>query len=183
MKTSIKFILLLSILPVILLITGCTRMGSNPHDAYSENSANFTITPANNQSGISSDQKVQIRFVDPVDPALVENNFHLISELDISDSTCRCDPTMNHSNMGMSMMDTLKMGHIIRYHATGGRFTWSDGNKLCTFTPDSLLKSNMSYMIYIGKGMMQSGMGNMGGMGGHGGTTMQENMMFHFRTK
>lgn len=184
MKTSVKFFLLSSILPVILLLTGCTRMSSNPQDAVSDASSNFTITPTDNQAGISLDQKVQIKFVEPVDPELVENNFHLISEFEFTDSNCRFESRMDHSNMGMTMKDTLKMHHMDKYHATGGRFVWSDGNKLCTFTPDSLLKPNTNYMIHVGRGMMHSGnMGNMGGMGGHGGSVPQGHMMMHFKTK
>lgn len=184
MKTSVKFFLLSSILPVILLLTGCTRMSSNPQDAVSDASSNFTITPTDNQAGILLDQKVQIKFVEPVDPELVENNFHLISEFEFTDSNCRFESRMDHSNMGMTMKDTLKMHHMDKYHATGGRFVWSDGNKLCTFTPDSLLKPNTNYMIHVGRGMMHSGnMGNMGGMGGHGGSVPQGHMMMHFKTK
>lgn len=184
MKTSIKIFSLSLILPVLLFLTGCTRMSSNPHDALSNASANFTITPTDNQAGVSVDQKIQIQFADPVDPLLVENYLHLISEFEFTDSNCRFDSLMNHSNMGMSMRDTSKMNHMDQYHAIGGRFTWSDGNKLCTFTPDSLLKPNTSYMIHIGRGMMESGyMGGMGDMGGHGGSVPQGHMMLHFKTK
>lgn len=40
-------------------------MSSNPQDAVSDASSNFTITPTDNQAGISLDQKVQIKFVEP----------------------------------------------------------------------------------------------------------------------
>lgn len=184
MKTSIKVFSLFLILPVLLIFTGCTRMSSNPHDALSIASANFTVTPTDNQAGVSLDQKIEIRFDEPVDPILVENNLHLISEFEFADSNCRFDSLMNHSNMGMAMMDTMKVNHMSQYHPTGGRFTWSDGNKLCTFTPDSLLKPNTNYMIHIGKGMMHTGnMGGMGNMGGHGGSFQQGQMMLHFKTK
>jgi hypothetical protein len=159
-------------------------MSSNPHDVLSNTSTNFTITPTDNQAGVSLDQKIEIQFAEPVDPDLVENNIHLISEFAITDSICRFDSRIIHSNMGISMMDSMKLSHLDQYHSTNGRFTWSDGNKLCTFTPDSLLKPNTNYMIHVGRGMMQSGnMGGMGDMGGHGGSVPQGHMMLHFRTK
>lgn len=184
MKTSIKFFLYSLSIPVLLVLTGCTEMSSDLHDSLTNSSSNFTVSPTDNQAGVPVDQKIEIRFSEPVDPLLVESNLHLISELEFADSNCRFDSLMNHSNMGMAMMDTMKVNHMSQYHPTGGRFTWSDGNKLCTFTPDSLLKPNTNYMIHIGKGMMHTGnMGGMGNMGGHGGSFQQGQMMLHFKTK
>lgn len=184
MKTLIKFFLTFLILPVLLFMTGCTRLSPNLYDVHSNTSTNFTISPTDNQAGVSLDQKIEIQFAEPVDPGLMENNIHLIPEFDTTDSICRFDSRIIHENMGISMMDSMKLSHLDQYHSTKGRFTWSAGNKICTFTPDSLLKSNTNYMIHIGEGMMHSGnVGGMGNMGGHSGSVPKGHMMFHFKTK
>ncbi|TAK62709.1 MAG: hypothetical protein EPO24_04770 [Bacteroidetes bacterium] len=176
---------LLSIISLVLLlgIAGCSDDSSSsmPEDTQQQ----FTITPNDGATNIRLDASITLSFAQPVDRAVVQQNFHLISELAMADSLCPVSDSMNHGMMNTAMMDSMKMNHVANQHSTPGTFIWNTESTKCTFQPDSMMMSNMQYMLHMGQEMMQmmnSRMGTMGMMSGHGTGTMSETMMYHFRT-
>lgn len=145
------------------------------------------ITPAENQQDVRLDGTITLTFATTVDRVVVENDFHLISQRDMTDSLCPISTTMNHGMMSAAMMDSMKMNHLMRQHAISGRLSWQSGTQ-CTFRPDSMMSPNTQHMIHLGMNMMrmmQSRMSDMTGMNmmsGHGQGMMQDHMMTHFRT-
>ncbi len=146
--------------------------------------SNLTISPSDNQSGVSTSSAITLTFAKAVDQTIVEKNFRLMNERSYTDSLCPVSTAMNHGQMSMSMMDSMKMNHLDSIHALSGIFYWSADGKSCTFKPDSILYPGMQHMIHLRDGMvrmMESSMGSMGMMGRNGmGSGM--GMTFHFTT-
>jgi hypothetical protein len=145
---------------------------------------NITISPSDNQTSVSTSSPITLTFAKAIDKSVVEKNFRLMNERSYLDSLCPVSSTMNHGQMSMSMMDSMKMNHLDSIHALSGKFYWSADGKSCTFKPDSTLYPGMQHMIHLRDGMvrmMESSMGSMGMMGRNGlGTGM--GMTFHFTT-
>ena len=166
-----------------LLVVGCSKDSSSPTGEIP--STNFSVIPSDGASGVSLDAGIQLNFANPVDRSVIERNVHIIGEFAMADSLCPVSDSMSHGMMEMAMMDSMKMNHLMDQHRTRGRFEWNDAGTQCTFRPDSMMMSNMRYMVHMGREMMQmmeDRMGNMGMMGGHGSGMMSNDMMYHFRT-
>jgi hypothetical protein len=167
---------------VAAFLTGCTKDSSSPVAATS---APLLVSPADGQTNVRLDAGIILRFAEPVDRAVVERDLHLLSERAMADSLCPTSTIMEHGNMMSAMGDSSKMRHLDQNHSTSGRFYWNSDSTLCTFKPDSLMASNMQYMIHLGFGMMemmQNRLGEMRGMSGHGSGMMSGDMMLHFWT-
>ena len=178
MRTS--FVVLVAI--TLLTIVGCTKETSTVN---SPATPAVTLSPADGETSVQLDAAITLQFAKPVDPALVEKQFHLISERDMADSLCPYSTQMDHSNMMVVMSDTGKMHHLDSAHATRGTFSWSSGNTVCTFRPSAMMGSKTSYMMHMGAdmvSMMEQDTGSMQNMTGHGQGMMSNEMMFHFTT-
>lgn len=176
---------LLTFFVAILFITGCSKKSENSLEASLNTSASYRIIPADNQTGVRLNQSIQIIFVKSVDPMVVETNFHLMSQKDISDTNCAYGKMIDHANMGISMMDSLKMNHLEKYHSTKGKFTWNNAYTAVTFSPDSMMQNYMQYMLHFGKDMMkmmQKSADTLGRMSGYSNGVQQNDMMIHFST-
>lgn len=135
------------ILASALFFAACGMMDDNPSG---NSTAEFiSLSPEHNADYVSIDNSITITFAAPVDPKVVEENFTLICERDISDETCPDGNTMGHSNMNKAMADISTMEHLAGVHNTQGSFKWNSDNTFCEFIPNSKLKSNSRYMIYI----------------------------------
>lgn len=185
MKSMLSFITALFL--TALVFTGCGK--EKAEVTAPEQSDNFIISPADQAQDVRLDSKIILTFAKPVDAQIVENGFHLISQKDMADSTCRFSKTMQHGEMNMAMMDTMKMNHLDLNHSVKGTFYWNSTNTQCVFTPDSMMTSNMLYMVHIGKNMidmMNQKMGEMGSMMGgsmmSGTGQMSGHMLMHFTT-
>lgn len=168
----------------ILLIAGCSN---DDHGSMMINpgSVNFTITPPDGADGVRLDDGITLTFAKSVDKSVTERNFRLISEEDMSDSTCPVNMTMGHGDMNMAMGDSSMMAHLDESHGTGGRYFWNGDSTECTFRPDSMMRPGMRYMVHMGEGMvrmMEERMGSMEMMAGHGVGMMSGHMMNHFTT-
>ncbi len=167
-----------------LVLTGCSKKSSTPTEP-SFDLTQFEASPGDGATGVRLDAAVSLWFSKPVDRALVEGGFMLISEKDMSDAVCPIANWMNHGTMAGSMIDSSKMHHLDQYHSTRGRFIWNNDSTLCTFKPDSLMSSKTQHMLHLGRGiitMMQKRWGTMAMMSGHGAGPMGDEMMFHFYT-
>ncbi len=180
MKT--KFIAVLTLATTILV--GCSKDSSSPTTG-TQPTLNFTTSPADGQANVRLDAAVTLTFAKPVDRAVVERGFHLVSQGDMADSLCPVSDSMGHGAMSPAMMDSMNMNHLMQQHATRGRFVWSSDTQ-CTFRPDSMMTPRMQYMMHMGSEMMRMMRDRMegmnGGMGGHGATFGGDEMAFHFST-
>ncbi len=182
-----KIIISTSVLLTTLIFIGCSK---NSNDVMSpDQTGSFTTSPTDLAQSVRLDEKIVLSFAKPVDAKIVENNFHLISQRDMADSTCPTSKSMNHGDMNMTMGDTAKMNHMDAKHSMSGKFSWNSTFTKCTFTPDSMMVPKMQYMMHVGKDMVSmmnqkmGDMGNMGGMmGSNSGTQMSGHMLMHFTT-
>lgn len=145
----------------------------------------ISIYPVDNATSVRLDATINLTFAKPVDRALVERGFHLISEKTMADSLCPLSQTMGHGNMLDSMTDSSKMHHLDQFHMKLGKIIWSADSTQFTFKPDSMMSPKTQYMVHIDRNMtqmMEQRIGNMGMMGGHGTGMMRDEMMFHFTT-
>ena len=146
------------------------------------------ISPSDGAVDVRLDAPITVRFATGIDRAVVEQELHLISELDMMNGLCPDSSMGTHGSMMEVMADSMMMRHLDDFHATGIGFQWNATGTECTVQPDSMLEPGTRYMIHMGSGMtrmMESrmgGMGDMGGMGGHGTGSMGDDMMFHFAT-
>jgi hypothetical protein len=176
--------LVVVLLLLLALFIGCSKDSSVMEATVSQ--PVLIVTPADGQGDVRLDAGISLAFAKPVDRRTVEDNFHLINETSMADSLCPLDTTMGHGVMTMTMMDSVKMDHVMSWHATRGRFYWSGDNTGCTFAPDSMMAPRTRYMIHLDGQIMRmvreqmDGM-NMGSMGGHD-VAMGDDMVFHFVT-
>ena len=166
------------------VINGCTKddQGSMMN---SSTAPQVTVTPGDGATSIRLDAPITLTFAKPVDQTISERNVHLFSGKDMSDSVCPMGMMTGQDMMGSSMMDSSMMIHLISQHGTHGRFQWNTNGTRCSFFPDSMMIPNMTYMIHIGREMvqmMETRIGQMGMMGGHGSGMMSTDMIYHFRT-
>ncbi|MBK8164685.1 MAG: Ig-like domain-containing protein [bacterium] len=146
------------------------------------------ISPSDGAVDVRLDAPITVRFASGIDRAVVEQELHLISELDMMSGICPDSSMATHGSMMEVMADSMMMRHLDDFHATGIDFQWNAAGTECTVQPDSMLEPGTRYMVHMGSGMtrmMESrmgGMGDMGGMGGHGTGSMGDDMMFHFAT-
>ena len=167
---------------IAIVIGGCSENSTSPVNTTPPE--NLTVSPIDGQSRVRLDAAITFTFAKPVDRAVVQRNFHLVSQRAMADSLCPVDTTMRHGMMTFAMMDSMKMNHLIQQHATRGRLIWLNDTQ-CALRPDSLMTPRTLYMIHMGREMMQmmeQRMGSMGMMGGHGTGMMSNDMMFHFVT-
>lgn len=176
--------ILFTIMVVVVGITGCSKDSTSM--LGNSQTVNFTIDPKDGAAGVRIDAGITLSFAKSVDRAVVEKNLHLISELAMTDSLCPISDSMGHGMMVYAMMDSVKMNHLMDRHSSQGKFNWNGDSTRCTFTPDSMMYSNMEYMIHMSGEMMRmmaNRMGDdMGMMGGHGSISMKDDMVYHFRT-
>ncbi|MBI2420232.1 MAG: Ig-like domain-containing protein [Ignavibacteriales bacterium] len=166
---------------VLIAVTGCKKQSTTPTEVSTVPATNISLVPVDNQTSVQLNQGIIVDFAKSVDVSVVENNFHLISQKDMADSTCPIGAMMNHTDMAMAMMDSMKMRHLDSIHSTKGKMVWSNNNKTLTFTPESLMQPKMQYMVHIGKQVMQM-MQTVGNMSGHSNAQMMDDMMIHFTT-
>lgn len=189
---NIKYSWLFIALLLSIIIIGCGKDDSQPLQSTQDV---LIADPSDNASSIRLDKKIQLTFAKPVNKGIVENNFHLINQRNMQDSSCDFGKSMMHGDMSEVMMDSSKMNHFMDDHSTQGSFNWNSDYTQCTFTPDSLLDFNTDYMMHFGEemikmmdekmgDMMEGGMmgGNSGGMSGMGTSEMTGHMMWHFTT-
>lgn len=167
-----------------LAFLGCSDKSTSTTEPFLEQTV-FQYSPADGSTDIRLDANVGLWFANPVDRALVERSFQLISEADMADSNCVISTTMNHGSMLDAMADSSMMHHMDQYHSTRGTFVWNTDSTLCTFRPDSLMSPKTQYMIHLGREMtlmLRFRTGSMAMMAGHGAGAMVDDMMFHFAT-
>ena len=176
------FIAVLTLAAIVLV--GCSKNSSAPTTG-TEPTPNFATSPTDGQANVRLDAGVTFTFAKPVDRAVVERSFHLISQRDMADSLCPVSDTMGHGIMSPAMMDSMNMNHLMQQHASRGRFVWNSDTQ-CTFRPDSMMTPKSQYMMHIGGEMMRMMRDRMegmnGGMGGHGAMFGGDEMAFHFST-
>jgi hypothetical protein len=161
MKTF--FVFLVSVI-TLLFSPGCHNMNMPDHD---ENI--ISMHPANGQTNVSVNGKINIKFNKPAEKGIVEEGFKLYNGNIKTEGACISD-MMNHDLM---MKDHTMMQHLNELHHVKGSFVWNEYGTECYFTPDSDLEGNAMYMIYFDNKMMSMMLGNMG----HGGMTMHGNGM------
>ena len=171
---------------LLAIVFSIVMLGCQGDDAMmqSGNQDALTISPVDEQQNVRLDGVITLTFAKPVDRKTVERDFHLLSERDMADSLCPVGQAMNHGMMSTTMMDSMKMNHLMQQHRTDGKLSWQSDMQ-CIFRPDSMMMPNMQYMIHLGEDMMrmmEARMGSMNMMGNHGQGMMQEQMMYHFRT-
>lgn len=167
-----KYIMIVLILVLTSFLTSCTQMDNN--SANNPFGIFLSINPSDNSQNIGVNSAIVLQFAAPVDTKVIESNFVLISQKDISDSSCPVSKNMGHSDMNKAMMDTSMMSHLKNNHCTKGTFKWSSDKKTCEFKSESNLEPNMEYMLYVDpdmvnhmkdvmltNGMMNTGMGMM----------------------
>jgi hypothetical protein len=182
MKSS-TLVVLFVFFTLIIEFAGCSKDSSSP--VQTGDTSPLSTTPSDGANGIRLDAQIALTFLKPVEKAVVENNFHLISERDMADSLCPVSKTMAHGNMTMTMIDSGQMRHLDQIHATRGRFSWNSDSTRCTFAADSLMTPRTQYMIHLGRDMVEMverRVGSMKMMSGHGSGMMSSEMMFHFST-
>jgi hypothetical protein len=170
----------------IVTLAGCKKDESSSVTAAT--TANFAISPSDNQTSVSQDASVVLSFSSAADKAVVEKNFRLIDDRAYVDSLCPTSKTFNHGSMMMSMNDTMRMNHMDNIHGLKGTFTWSGDGKTCVFKPDTLLRPGMQHMVHMREeaaAWLDNNMGSMGSMGMMGRTGMgnKMGMAFHFYTR
>jgi hypothetical protein len=168
---------------LVLAIAGCSKDSSSP--VKSIDATPLSTTPSDGSNGVRLDAQISLSFATPVEKAVVERDFHLISERDMADSLCPVSQMMGHGNMTMTMMDSGKMHHLDQVHSTHGRFSWNSDSTRCTFAADSMMAPRTQYMMHLGHEMMEMierRVGSMKMMSGHGTGMMSDEMMFHFST-
>lgn len=182
---------LLALLSAAVLSAGCSK---DKTEVTAPMAPALSVSPADQTLSVPLDGKIVLTFAKPVDPKTVESGFHLISQSDMADSLCPVAQNMDHGDMNMAMMDTLKMSHLDQIHSVKGTFSWNSDFTQCTFTPDSMMNPNTTYMMHIGKNMMDmmngmmgnmdgmSGAGMMGGMSGGSSSPLPGHMLMHFTT-
>ena len=149
---KINKVIIVSIIITSAIFSGCSMMNNNPTNPTNGNF--ISISPRDNSQDIGINQVVTIQFAAPVDSKTIEGNFVLISEKDISDSTCPVSKNMGHSDMNADMMDTSMMNHLKMTHHTSGTFKWNSDRTKCEFKSDASLSPNTEYMMYIDSDMM-----------------------------
>jgi hypothetical protein len=150
-----------------------------------ERQTSLSVIPADGSTGVQLNAPVTLSFAKSVVRSVVEENFHLISAKDMTDSMSPGHPPMHHSNMIMAMGDSAIMHHLDRFHSTSGSITWNSDSTFCSFMADSMLTPHSEYMICLGEGMvkmMEQRMGKMSMMNGMGTGMMNDNIMLHFTT-
>lgn len=177
MKNTILFFTSLLII-AILSFAGCDQSNSvSPKEQIS-----FQVNPPDGAENVDASSQIIIEFSKPVDRAIVERSFHLISERDMADSLCPVSKDMNHRMMNPTSMSQHTMMHLIAQHQSHGTFSWNDSKTRCIFKSNSSLTRNTLYMMDMGKEMMQimngSGMKNCNCPG-----MESSDVLFHFRTR
>ena len=179
-----KTILLSSALIMIGVIGGCTK-DNHTSMMTGGTTPSLALTPSDGATNVRFDASVTLSFAKPVDQPTTERNLHLFSQKDMNDSDCPMGMMMGQGMMDAAMVDSNMMNHLIGQHNTRGHFQWNGNGTACDFRPDSMMMPKMTYMIHMGREMvqmMQTRMGEMNMMGGHGSGMMSGEMMYHFTT-
>lgn len=170
----------LAVLPLLILLSaGCsnrtTTMPTQPAAA-----AVLKVTPADGATAVRLDAGITLDFGVAVDRPAAERGFRLISEADMTGS-CPDASMGSHGSMNAVMADPVMLAHMDAVHATHGRFSWNDVGTVCTFVPDSLMRSQTRYMTHMSRSMLDM-MTGMGGTMGPGQMTGSGDMVAHFQT-
>lgn len=171
-----RFVSTIVVVVALAELAGCTG-GSMP--TAPAGTPALKVSPADGAAGVRLDAPIVLDFGTPVDPSVVVSGVRLVSEYDMS---VNCpDPTMGpHGTMDMVMSDSTMLRHMAQFHATPGHYSWDAAETICTFRPDSLMRGQTRYMVYMSGAMLQM-MQQMGGsmMSGRmmGGGTMSGTMM------
>jgi hypothetical protein len=175
--------ILISILFAGALLAGCSMDSTRPMTSAPQGTAGVAVSPADGATAVRLDAAVTLAFAAPVDRAVVERDFHLISEAALADPTCPAAATMSHPDMAHCMADSVMMRHLDAYHATPGRFTWNAAGTVCAFQPIERMAPVTRQMVHMDREMTDMLGGGMDGMmDRHGSGSMSRHMMFHFTT-
>lgn len=179
-----RITLMLTALGVMALM-GCSKDTSNIVATSQPPPAQFSVSPADGEAGVWLNASIQLSFAKRVEIDVVQRNFHLVSELSISDSLCP-DPSMaSHGSMPWIMADSTMLRHMDQSHSIKGRYSWNADSTQCYFIPDSIMTSRTQHMMHLGSemvGMLQRRMGDANLMADHGSTMMRGEMFVHFWT-
>ena len=168
---------------IVFAMVGCSKdstslMGSNQ-------TPSFSISPKDGETGVRLDAGITLSFAKPVVRSIVENNLYLMSARGMDDSLHPAGDSMGYGMMNETMMDSMKMIHMMNQHRASGKYLWNGDSTQCTFTPDSMMISGMQYMVRMGVDMvkmMENRLGDMGMMGNQGNGMMNKEMYYHFTT-
>ena len=167
------------LLPLAILLASPLAGCSSDHATTAPSRSTLSVVPADGAVGVRLDAPVAIEFPTPVDRAVVERSFHLMSEASMNDTLCSADPSMV-GDMTEMMGDEGMMGHMLESHSVAGQFEWN-GATSCVFRPGEPMTAQTRYMIYLGSEVMQM-MDDGMSMTGNGGTMMDGAMAHHFTT-
>jgi hypothetical protein len=185
MNTILRVLLGVAFASLTIAFIGCSKDSYSSIGTPPATTPQVALAPYDGSGNVRLDESVRVAFAKPVDRAIVQRNFHLISQKAMVDSMCPVSTTMQHGDMMSAMSDTAKMRHLDEIHATNGMFLWNSDTTYFTFRPDSLLSPKTQYMVHLGPEMIQMmevRMGGMSSMGNHGSGMMSKDMMFHFTT-
>jgi len=161
----------------VIAIVGCSNRSSQP---MAPAAPLLRASPADGASSVRLDAAVILDFGTAVDRATVESGLHLMAESDML-GECPDSAMGTHGTMDAIMNDPRMLRHMDQVHATRGAFSWNGTGTVCTFTPDSLMRSQTRYMIHMSGAMLEM-MRGMGGMMGGGAMNGAGDMMTHFQT-
>jgi hypothetical protein len=161
---------------LVLFLTALFTAGCSDQPPTSPTSQTIRVSPADGATGVKLGEVVTIDFGRTVDRATAESGIHLIAECDIY-----ADSMMSyHGNMDDVMNDPTMVRRMDQYDSTPGRYSWNSASTLCTFRPDSLMHSQMRYMVHLSGSML--GSIGMGGMMMGGTMNRAGDMATHFHT-
>lgn len=179
-----KYLLIVTVASVFTLFTaGCSKEMATSAE---QSSQSFTLSPADNQTGVSTSSSVVLSLDKKIDPGTVRTNFHVISESSFDDPQMPGHSMMNHMTMMSAMDDESVMEYMDSVHSLSGTFSWNSDSTVCTFDPDSMFAAGTQYMIHFDQpmvNMMEEEMGPMNGMMGTNGSAYRTGMAFQFTTK
>ena len=138
------------------------------------------ITPSDGATAVRLDAAIVLDFGAPVDRAAVEAGVHLISDTDMY-AECPDTTMTSHGTMDSIMQDPAMLDHMGQFHATPTRLAWNEAGSTCTLQPDSLMRPDTRYMVYMSSHMIR-GMQNTGVMMSGGTMNGAGDMMTHYQT-
>ncbi|MBI5021756.1 MAG: hypothetical protein HZB59_09980 [Ignavibacteriales bacterium] len=175
--------LIITTLLIALGIIGCSKEATSP--TSSNQTPIFSISPKDGEANVRLDATITLNFAQPVVRGIVENNLYLMSARGMDDSLHPAGDSMGYGMMNETMMDSMKMLHMMNQHRAKGKYLWNGDSTRCIFTPDSMMISGMQYMVRMGTDMvkmMENRLGDMNMMGNHGNGVMKNEMYYHFTT-
>ncbi len=149
MRTKVKFVGFVVIVASIFLI-GCDKFGMGDHVAANTSIWDFmTVSPSDKSQNVELNAPIILQFAVPVEPGIVEGNFSLFSQNDISIEMDHKGDMMNHSDINEAMRNPSTIEHLKKMHSTKGKFIWNEEKTRCEFKSESDLQPDTDYYIYM----------------------------------